>query len=138
MRRVLIITLSALLLSGCAEFLAGVGVGAGSYLFYDKGNISYKYNRPFEKVWSSTLAAIAGLGFELVKREKDDFYGSIKARTKEEREIVFIHIKKNDEDSTTVSIWVDWHGDKGQGEAIHDELATVLKSGYNRFDEEAK
>ncbi|MCL5808741.1 MAG: DUF3568 domain-containing protein [Deltaproteobacteria bacterium] len=118
---VVLLIMSAFIISGCELALIGVGaVGAGSgTYFYINGEMKTDYYHSFDATWSACQKSVADMRGLDVEQEKE-----IMAVVNDEK--VKIEVLYKAKNVTTVSIRVGLIGDKLSSQLIHDKIGDNL------------
>lgn len=117
----MIILLSAFLLtnSGCA-LLVGGAAGAGT-VAYLKGELKTNEDVPLEKLFDATLAALKEMGLTVKKFEKSADSARFIALTEEDKTIT-INLRGKNDYLTELSIRVGTFGDESLSKKILEEI----------------
>ena len=123
---VVLLIMSAFMISGCELALIGVGaVGAGSgTYFYINGEMKTDYYHSFDATWSACQKSVADMRGLDVEQEKEIGNGKIMAVINDEK--VKIEVLYKAKNVTTVSIRVGLVGDKLSSQLIHDKISDNL------------
>lgn len=123
---VVLLIMSAFIISGCELALIGVGaVGAGSgTYFYINGEMKTDYYHSFDATWSACQKSVADMRGLDVEQEKEIGNGKIMAVVNDEK--VKIEVLYKAKNVTTVSIRVGLIGDKLSSQLIHDKIGDNL------------
>ncbi len=118
----LILTLAAPLISGCALFLigAGVAIGAGT-VAYVSGELRAADDIQLDRAWNATLAAMNDLDFKVTRKEKDAVGAEVIARRADDTKII-IRLKKQSDQVTEFRIRVGAFGDETLSRTIYDAI----------------
>jgi hypothetical protein len=123
---VVLLVMSAFIISGCELALIGVGaVGAGSgTYFYINGDMKTDYYHSFDATWSACQKSIADMRGVDVEQDKEIGNGKISAVVNDEK--VKIEVLYKAKNVTTVSVRVGLIGDKLSSQLIHDKIGDNL------------
>jgi len=123
---VVLLIMSAFMISGCELALIGVGaVGAGSgTYFYINGEMKTDYYHSFDATWSACQKSVADMRGLDVEQEKEIGNGKIMAVINDEK--VKIEVLYKAKNVTTVSVRVGLIGDKLSSQLIHDKIGDNL------------
>ena len=123
---VVLLIMSAFMISGCELALIGVGaVGAGSgTYFYINGEMKTDYYHSFDATWSACQKSVADMRGLDVEQEKEIGNGKIMAVVNDEK--VKIEVLYKAKNVTTVSVRVGLIGDKLSSQLIHDKIGDNL------------
>ena len=123
---VVLLIMSAFMISGCELALIGVGaVGAGSgTYFYINGEMKTDYYHSFDATWSACQKSVADMRGLDVEQEKEIGNGKIIAVINDEK--VKIEVLYKAKNVTTVSVRVGLIGDKLSSQLIHDKIGDNL------------
>ena len=123
---VVLLVMSAFMISGCELALIGVGaVGAGSgTYYYINGDMKTDYYQSFDATWSACQKSVADMRGVDVEQYKEIGNGKIEAVINDEK--VKIEVLYKAKNVTTVSVRVGLIGDKLSSQLIHDKIADNL------------
>ena len=123
---VVLLVMSAFMISGCELALIGVGaIGAGSgTYFYINGDMKTDYYQSFDATWSACQKSIADMRGVEVEQYKEIGNGKISAVVNDEK--VKIEVLYKAKNVTTVSIRIGLIGDKLSSQLIHDKIGDNL------------
>jgi len=121
------ISLSLLLLVGCAVAVVGGAVGGIATYKYVSGRLEVIYGYPYEQVWRATQKAVKSLKFIVDSSSHDALEGVIQCRSATGKKIK-IEVKNEGENVTKVYIKVGIFGDLDFSLKIKEEIDKFLKT----------
>jgi hypothetical protein len=112
---------AALAMSGCAAALLGAAAGVGGYK-YAEGSLETTYNKPYEEVYSATLASLKQQNMAVAQTTRDAAGAHIKAKRADGTD-VSIDLAKTGPDTTKANIRVGYLGDENASKTIANNIA---------------
>ncbi|MGD9083068.1 MAG: DUF3568 family protein [Desulfobacterales bacterium] len=124
---IIIILSSCFIILGCAAFLAGTGVGVGTYT-YINGELKTSYHAEFDETNRACSDVLNSLEMEITKETSDNIKATIKAKQSDGTPVTIKTVKitpgttEVSVRSGIVGIW-----DKKVSELIHASIAQRLQ-----------
>jgi hypothetical protein len=107
---------------GCLAVAAGAGAGTYAYV---TGSLKATLDRPLDKSYDASRAAVKSLGFTETTAASDALQGRVEA-TMADNTSVTIRLNRLSDASTEVVIRVGTFGDRARSIAIYDEIRKGL------------
>jgi S1-C subfamily serine protease len=123
-RLVALIPMVSLMLPGCALAPRSTEVGGGTV--YMRGELSRPHAGTYGRVWVEALRAVKGMGWELIRAERDSLGGMITARRRDDTSIS-LQVNPTGADTTIVKVRVGTTGDWAASERIQTRISRGLR-----------
>lgn len=114
------LTAVLLLGSGCAFFLVGAAIGAGT-VAYAEGKLRAADNVAFDHAWNATTLAMDDLKLKVINSNRDALSGHVLARDATDQQIV-IKLRKQSDKVTEFEIRVGSFGDEVFSRQIYEKI----------------
>lgn len=111
-------------LSGCVPLVVGAAAGAGG-IIWAKGALEEEFNKPMDKVYEATKAALKKLNVGILSDKKDDLSAKLEAEFADGKK-VWIDITYLAPHNTKTSIRVGALGDEIRSREISEMIVKYL------------